>query len=199
MQDRTTPNRHRRASLTDDRASLSRGRIRIAHGRGIAFRAAAALCLAVAGCDSSNPASAPTTADPLVVARSNAVAAYTGMWTAWAQAGETSDFRTPALARYATGEALKTLIDRLRTNSKRQRFYRGRPVLAPQVTKVSLDSSPATAQIVDCADGTTWRTVNANGDEIGTDEGHRKVTASVSRVDGDWKVTTFVVQGDGTC
>ncbi|TQS42759.1 hypothetical protein [Cryptosporangium phraense] len=121
------------------------------------------------------------------------------MWDAWAQAGETSNYQSPALARYATGSALTTLVDALKTNSQKQRYFRGRPTLHAAVTELSLQSDPATASIRDCAESGNWRTVDANGRTVSENAGRRKILATVAVTAGVWKVSTFNVQPGGSC
>ncbi|HSZ29626.1 MAG TPA: hypothetical protein VK784_07705, partial [Pseudonocardiaceae bacterium] len=53
---------------------------------------------------------APPASSPADVATKAAVAAYVAMWQAMARAGETSDWQSPELGPYATGEALATIV-----------------------------------------------------------------------------------------
>ncbi|WP_345731473.1 hypothetical protein [Cryptosporangium minutisporangium] len=121
------------------------------------------------------------------------------MWTAFARAGETADYQSPDLPRYATGQALQTLVDGLKSNKQKGYVYRGRPTLKPRVTALSTTSSPNTASIVDCADTTTWRTYDKTGHPSVPEARGRHITASVTKQNGTWKVSTFAVQLADTC
>lgn len=80
---------------------------------------------------------APTSpASPADLARQQAIAAYLGMWRDFADAGTTSDWRSPKLAQNATGDALSTLSRGLYADHYNGLVSRGRPVNNPQVSFV---------------------------------------------------------------
>ena len=128
------------------------------------------------------------------------MAAYTGMWTAMARAGETSSYRSPELARYAADTALKLLVSGLYSNQQSGVVTKGRPVLSPKVVRLIPPGSPTQADILDCGDDTHWLKYKTNG-QLQNDRpgGRRKITAVVKNLSGIWKVTAFQVGDVGTC
>jgi hypothetical protein len=128
------------------------------------------------------------------------LAAYTGMWTATAEAAETSNHQSPALARYATGEALTRITQSLLTDRQRGVVTKGRPILGPRVVSLTPPETPNVARVEDCGDSTGWLKYKTSG-ELVDDEpgGRRRIEAVVRLADGGWKVSDFVVQGVGTC
>ncbi len=129
------------------------------------------------------------------------MAAYRGMWQAYAKAGLTANPDDPDLARFASGNALKTLQDGLSSYRSKGNVLKGDLVMAPRVAQVSLASTPPTVTVTDCIDDTKFL-VYTDSDEPVDDEpgGRRSVRATVT--DGatqGWKVTSFGVQVTGTC
>jgi hypothetical protein len=152
----------------------------------------------------ARPPSAPRTSSssPADVARQQAIAAYLGMWRNFADAATTSDWRSPALAQNATGDALSTLSRGLYADHYNGLISRGRPVNNPQVSSVDPVDSPTTVVITDCGDSTTWTKYRADNGQPANDgsSGRRQINAIVKKaVDGSWKVTDFGVQAVGTC
>ncbi len=143
---------------------------------------------------------APTSpASPADVARHQAIAAYLGMWRDFADAATTSDWRSPTLARNATGDALSTLSRGLYADHYNGLVSRGRPVNNPQVSSVD---SPTKVVITDCGDSTNWVKYRADNGQPANDGpgGRRQINAIAKKaVDGSWKVTDFGVQAVGTC
>ncbi|MGH3832871.1 MAG: hypothetical protein ACRDRS_20935 [Pseudonocardiaceae bacterium] len=132
-----------------------------------------------------------------------AVGVYAGMWQAMAQAGETSDWQSPELDHYATGEALATIIRSLYADHMNGVFTHGAPTNSPVVRSVEPPQDPTTVLIDDCGDSTHWLKYRlwperpAGG---GPGGGLRFITAEVLRQpDGAWRVNRFAVQGLGTC
>src|SRR2546429_376721 len=79
-----------------------------------------------------------------------AISAYLGMWRNFADAATTSDWRSPALAQNATGDALSTLSRGLYADHYNGLISRGRPVNNPQVSSVDPVDSPTAVVITDC-------------------------------------------------
>lgn len=136
-------------------------------------------------------------------AKQAAVAAYVGMWQAMARAGETSDWQSPELAGYATGNALTTITRSLYTDRFNKVVTRGTPANFPVARSAEPPDAPATVLIDDCGDSTNWvkyheGTENPAGD--GTGGGRRSITAEVLlQPDGSWRVSRFAVEAVGTC
>lgn len=152
----------------------------------------------------AQPPSAPRTpaASPADLARQQAIAAYLGMWRDFADAATTSDWRSPALARNATGDALSTLSRGLYADHYNGLVSRGRPVNSPQVSSVDPVDSPTTVVIADCGDSTASKKYRADNGQPVNDgpSGRRQINAIVKKaVDSSWKVTDFGVQAVGTC
>jgi hypothetical protein len=127
--------------------------------------------------------------------------AYTGMWQAMAKAGETADWQSPEVAKYATGDALGVINRSLYTDHLNGVVSKGAPVTSPKVTEEKPPSKPTTIMISDCGDSTNWLKYKKDGSPF-TDSpgGHRAITAEVKKqADGSWKVTRFAVERVGTC
>lgn len=162
-----------------------------------------------AGCDSgteSPPASPsappPSSVSPTVSvgAESDAVAAYRGMWNAFVEAGKTSDPDAPAIRRYATGKALRLIVSALVTNREQKRVIRGDLVIDPRVTAATPPTAPTEVTVLDCVNDEKWLVYRASGgladDEPG---GKHRTTATVTRLGGTWKVSSFTLEDTGTC
>jgi hypothetical protein len=125
------------------------------------------------------------------------------MWHAMAQAGQTSDWRSPQLGRYATGDALTAITKSLYADQFNHVVTRGAPVTTPAVRTAEPPQNPATVLIDDCGDSTHALKYFAGtntpaGDGAGG--GRRAITAEVKRQpDGSWRVTRFAVEGLGSC
>jgi len=125
-----------------------------------------------------------------------ALAAYNGMWNAMADAAQTSDHQSPALERYASGEALAKIIQSLYLDRQRGLVTKGRPVLHPTVASVTA----AEVRIEDCGDSTDWLKYTMSGQPQNDRPGGRqKISANVTLAGGEWRVTDFVVMGVGSC
>jgi hypothetical protein len=125
------------------------------------------------------------------------------MWQAMARAGERSDWQSPELARYATGDALTTITRSLYADHFNGVVTRGAPSNSPVVMSAEPPQAPTTVLIEDCGDSTNWLkyyegTGTPAGDGAGG--GRRSITAEVTlQPDGSWRVSRFAVQGVGSC
>lgn len=139
---------------------------------------------------------------PAEVATERAEAAYVGMWQAMAEAGRTSDWQSPQVARYATGNALMTITRSLYADHVNHVVTRGMPTTNPQISSVDPPSAPLTVMISDCGDSTNWLKYKEGTGELVDDEpgGRQSIVAEVKKqADGAWRVNRFAVQGVGTC
>lgn len=178
---------------------------------GLSLLALVVASCAADGATAPSPASsavvaAPTTSQPLSpaeAAKAAAMAAYVGMWQAMARAGETSDWQSPELAGYATGNALTTITRSLYADHFNKVVTRGTPVNFPVARSAEPPDSPTTVLIDDCGDSTNALKYHEGTDELagdGTGGGRRAITAEVLlQPDGSWRVSRFAVQGVGTC
>jgi hypothetical protein len=150
---------------------------------------------------SSSPSSAsPSPISPADSARQQATAAYTSMWQQMAKSGETGDWQSPELAKYATGDALGVINRSLYTDNLNGVVTNGAPKTNPQVSKVDPQDNPTTVMISDCGDDSGWLKYK-NGQLVNdTPGGRRSITAEVKKQqDGTWRVTRFAVEGVGSC
>ncbi|MCE7011734.1 hypothetical protein LWC34_54315 [Kibdelosporangium philippinense] len=151
---------------------------------------------------SSSPTSAPPSpVSPADSARQRATAAYAGMWQAMVKAGETSDWQSPELAKYATGDALGVITRSLYTDHLNGVVTKGAPLINPQVSSVDPQDNPTTVMISDCGDSTNSLKYKKDGQLLNdTPGGKRAITAEVKKQpDGSWRVTRFAVEGLGSC
>jgi hypothetical protein len=72
--------------------------------------------------------------------------------------------------------------------------------LQPTVTDLRPIQAPTEATVVDCIDATMWLEYKNSG-ELWDDKpgGKHRTTATVTATTGIWTVTTFVLEGAGTC
>lgn len=170
----------------------------------------AATLAAAAGCNSSEPSAEPgstrpsadsATTNARTAAERNALAAYTGMWQAVAEAGEVPDPDAPKLRQYAADRALARLVDVLFTYRETGVATRGRPTSHPRVTSANPAETPTEVAVDDCGDSTNWtKHKKATGELIKDDpRGRRHITAVVKVVDGTWKIVSFEAGNIGTC
>lgn len=170
-----------------------------------------ALAMMLTGCadggtgSSGNSPTTPGVSAPQQDARGSAeelaLAAYRGMWRAYAKAGLTADANEPELARYASGRALKTLTSGLAAYRSKGHVLKGESVSNPQAAAASLSSDPATVTVTDCLDDTNFLVYDASGKRVDEEPGGRRATrATVTDLGAEgWKVTSFGVQEVGTC
>jgi len=140
---------------------------------------------------------------PAEAAEQAALAAYRGMWAAYDSAGQPpeADPDYPVLERYATGDALETLVAGLTSIRQAGLVLDGEVVYSPTVTELSPPSAPNMARVEDCADSTSAARVRADGEPFEDEPGgRRRIVADVEVVDGGiWKVTGFAVREVGSC
>lgn len=159
-----------------------------------------------AGAASGRPSASPdyppvpaasTVGDPAALARQ----AYLGMWQAFVAASQTGDYQSPALSRYAAGAALALLTRGLYQNYKEGIVTRGRPAFDPVATITGTPAGePSQARVTDCANSASWLNYYKSGKPApGAPPGKQRVNASLETFDGTWKVTTLVVEKEGTC
>lgn len=149
----------------------------------------------------SSSSSAPTSSlSPADLAGQEATTAYTGMWQAMAKAGETADWQSAELAKYATGDALGVINRSLYTDHRNGVVSKGRPTNNPEVSSAEPPDNPATIMIADCSDSSDWLKYKDGQPLDDTPGGRRSITAEVKKQqDGTWRVTRFAVQGVGSC
>lgn len=183
--------------------------------------ATATLLLVVAGCtDSDNhhsakdassaghlsagpTGSAASSSPPAgAVARRQATAAYLGMWRDMAVAARTSDWRSPLLARHATGAALGAITRGMYADRRNGLVTKGAPRNAPEAARLSPRAAPVVALISDCGDSSQWLKYRKETGKLADRRpgGRQKITAEVKKQDdGTWKVARFAVEGVGSC
>jgi len=165
----------------------------------------------VVGCSATGatgptPSRRPTTASapvssPADTARSQATVAYVGMWRDMAEAAKTSDWKSPLLARYATGEALSVISRSVYADYRNGLVTRGAPRNHPTVISAEPSDSPTTVMVSDCGDSTNWLKYRKDTSELADDTpgGRRAITAEVKKYAGGWKVSRFAVEAVGSC
>ncbi|MBN1173887.1 MAG: hypothetical protein JXA67_17070 [Micromonosporaceae bacterium] len=122
------------------------------------------------------------------------------MWDAWVEAGKTSNPDAPALRTYTSGDALKLIVSALATNQHNQHVSLGNVVLDPKVSEVKPPEAPTVATVKDCVNTENWLNYKASGGLVDNVPGGRRLmTATVSAVDGTWKVSAFQLGRVGTC
>ncbi|WP_232376324.1 hypothetical protein [Amycolatopsis aidingensis] len=117
-----------------------------------------------------------------------------------AKAGETSDWQSPELAKYATGDALGVINRSLYTDHLNGVVSKGAPTHNPQVSEMNPTDNPTTVMISDCSDSSNWLKYKDGQLLDDTPGGRRSITAEVKKQqDGTWRVTRFAVEGVGSC
>jgi hypothetical protein len=134
-------------------------------------------------------------------ARADAIAAYDAMWQDMAAASLTADYQSPRLAEHAAGNALSVLNRGVYVNQQRGIVVKGEPMTNPTVTGLEPADAPTTATISDCFDATNWLNYVAATGELEDDVpgGRHQTTATVTDMDGSWKVTELQVGAVDTC
>lgn len=164
-------------------------------------------CAALAGCGTSGhgaqppPPSAPV-ADAAAVARQGAIAAYEGMWTDMAKAGETANWHDPVLATHATDSALSTMVKLLQEDEKLGAVLKGGPpVMHPKVVSAEPSSVPTVVTVSDCLGMQHWLLYRkATGQPWDDKPGTSRATkAEIVLSQGTWKVEGFDVAGLSSC
>jgi hypothetical protein len=147
-------------------------------------------------------APSPSPVDSAVAAVQAAVGAYQNMWVAYNTAVQVPDPNDPNLVKYASGTALKNLVNGLQSIKSQGLKGTGSVVTNPKVTAVSPTSAPTDVSLSDCLDTSGTHIVRAGPGPAYSDSpgGRRLTTATVQRQsDGSWKVTDFGIRGVGTC
>ena len=123
------------------------------------------------------------------------------MWAAFVEAGRTSDWRSAAIGRYATGLALTNLTRGLYADSLNGLITKGAPTLSPVVASVEPSDAPLKALLSDCGDSTNFLKYRASDGSLADTPGGRRLINAVAerQSDGSWKVSDFGVQKVGTC
>jgi hypothetical protein len=119
-----------------------------------------------------------------------------------ATAATTSDWRSPQLARHATGAALQVVTQSLYTDHLNGVVTKGTPKNNPVVSSADPPEAPDTVLVSDCGDDSNWLKHRADDGRPVDDVpgGRRSITAEVTRQpDGAWRVSRFAVEGVGTC
>ena len=177
----------------------------------IAVLAAAVVLSATAACSAPSPAPAPkpstlpnaTAAQPGPVeqAQQAALAAYTGMWTDYANASLTADYKDQRLTKHATNAALGEMVRSLYRMQQQGIVSKGAPTMAPTIVDATPANVPTQVDIKDCASDVHWlQYVTATGrlrDSV--PGGNRLVTARVEKQGGLWRVTNYQVRAVGSC
>lgn len=164
-----------------------------------------------AGCTRADPDAAPTppslaptsstavSAAPVPSAQ-QAVDAYQAMWRAFGHASETADWKSPELARYASGYALSQLVESLQANEVRGIATRGTFRTQPVVQSADPAESPTAVRVHDCGDDSdTTRVSMADGTPLGGGGGRHRIEAEIRLEEGMWKVTDFRLRAVGSC
>ena len=138
---------------------------------------------------------------PKEVARTQATAAYVGMWQDMARAARTSDWKSPSLARHATGEALSAISRGMYADHRNGLVTKGAPKNYPKVSAAVPEANPTTVMISDCGDSTHWLRYRRDTGRLADGEvgGRQAITAEVKKADGAWRVSRFAVRGVGSC
>ncbi len=150
----------------------------------------------------ASASSAPPAPQPAVSAQTAALASYLAMWRDFATAGHTSNWKSPALAAHATGDALLQMSRGLYADHYNGLITKGYPVDHPTVTKATPATAPTTILISDCGDSSHWLQYVAKTGKLADDipGGRQAITAEAKKQpNGSWKIDRFAVQGVGTC
>lgn len=124
------------------------------------------------------------------------------MWLNMAEAGKTSDWQSPKLSEYATGDALSVISRGMYADHYNGLVSKGKPKNDPKVTSVDPEAHPRTVMISDCGDSTHWLLYRKKTGKLADDKpgGRRSITAEVKKqASGGWKVTRFAVEEIGSC
>lgn len=147
---------------------------------------------------STSPTPSP---DASAAAREAALAAYRGFRRAQVAAEATADARNPELAKYAGDKALAQERANLLQLAEAGIVVTGKPIFSPEVTAVSLGSSPVVT-ITDCVDTQGWTPVyKATGKSAAAPNQPRRILATaLARPYGDgWIITELTTDRSRTC
>jgi hypothetical protein len=180
---------------------------------GVVVLAVAALLTACSGSSSgtSRPSSSTKSTTPNTVSPSNdataraetaVLAAYSGYWAAQVEAGAHPNRRIPeALSRYSIDKAQADAQATIVLLREQGIVVRGKPLLAPVITALSLGNKPYAA-ITDCVDSTHWKPVyrKTGKSALAPGQKHRVVMDSTAEIyAGRWVIRTIVAHRDRTC
>jgi hypothetical protein len=141
----------------------------------------------------TSTASSTTTTTTTPVPGADAVAAYRAFWDDFLAAGDPIDPLSARLEAHATGEQLKSVRNSFLAVKAAGHVIRGSFSLAPRVVSVAAD----TVILSDCYDDHTGA-YSADGVRQDKEDPRRHlVTATVTLVDGAWKVAAIKHEGDG--
>jgi hypothetical protein len=145
-------------------------------------------------------ASATPSLGPSAAAERDALAAYRGMWNAFVEAGKVSDPDAPDLRKYASDQALKLIVSALYTNREQKEVILGELKIDPKVTALTPSDAPKEAKILDCVNDEKWLEYKASGG-LASDVpgGKHRTNATIKRGVEGWKVSSFILEGSGTC
>jgi hypothetical protein len=127
--------------------------------------------------------------------------AYLGMWQAFTAASRTADYQYPSLDHYAAGAALELLTRGLYQNYQAGIVTRGQPTFDPVVTMTKTSLGTPEAKVTDCSDDSSAAAYYKKSGKPAPGEapGRQLIYASVQPFDGTWKMTSLVVEEEGTC
>lgn len=170
----------------------------------VLLAAAGAVTLAACGgASESEPPPTPggeaTTVAAPIEAAQRALAAWSGMWRAYAVAGLTANSNEPELARYAADRALATLRDGLNSYASKGQVLKGHLASRPRVAEVSPPNHPTEVTIADCIDTTAFLVYEDGEPEDDEPGGRRSAMGTVTLLTDGWRVTSFGIREVGTC
>lgn len=155
-----------------------------------------------ASAEPSASASASASADPQTAEERAVLAAYRGMWRELGVAVREASEEGTRIEDYASGEALATVRQDVRTMREAGTRANGRLGHEPKVTKVDPGASPPTATVTDCVDLKDWETTR-DGEPLPlpSEQPMRyRTTALVEQWDdGRWRVIQYTQHGEQTC
>lgn len=146
-------------------------------------------------------ATSSTTPSPIDQAKQAALTAYKGMWTDYADAARTADYKDQQLTHHATGAALTAMVQSLYWLQQQGLVIKGTLATTPRVVDMVPADAPTRIDIKDCASDVDWLQYVAATGKLKDDArgGHRIVTARVTHQYDLWRVAGYQVQAEGTC
>jgi hypothetical protein len=174
---------------------------------------------AVGGCatrpsvvDDSLPPGAPVAAtasagadaggSPIEIARTKAMAAYSGYITAETQASQTADYGSPELSKFAASPLLGQWVAQLFHLHVIGYVQRGSVISHPILTSLTLSARSGTATIRDCLDQSKITIVNARtGAKVALPKSKPYVAVATLYLyaNGAWMVSTVDTTGSQPC
>ncbi|WP_239126800.1 hypothetical protein [Asanoa siamensis] len=163
------------------------------------------LLMVLVACGSRTPGATPTQSLPLSASSSSSAAehdalvAYRGMWSAFVEAGKTSDPDAPDLRKYASDDALKLIVSGLVTNRDQRKVILGDLAIDPKITAVKPAGKPVEVSVLDCVNDEKWLEHKASGGLVDdVPGGKHRTTATVKLTADGWKVSRFDL-GNESC